>query len=91
MIIHKDQDQIISRPRTKEMELLNQCPFLEVKTKEKDARAIKNVSPQIAYFRVKRQVKNQNPSLNRNRIRMAQDQLVVKLTTQSLILHQSRI
>ena len=73
------------------MELLNQFSFSEVKTKEKDARAIKNVSPQIAYFRVKRQVNNPNLSLNPNRIGMAQDQLVVELITQSLILHQSQI
>ena len=56
------------------MELLNLFSYSEVKTKEKNARAIKNVSPQIAYFRVKRQVNNPNLSLNPNRIGMDQDQ-----------------
>ena len=70
------------------MELQNQFSFSEVKTKEKNARAIKNVSPQIAHFRVKRQLNSRNLSLNPNRIGMDQDQLAAELTTQSLILYQ---
>ena len=91
MKILRNQDQMISRPKTKEMELLNLFSFSEVKTKEKNAQAIKNASPQIAYFRVKRQVNNPNLSLNPNRIGMDLDQLAVELITQSLILYQSQI
>ena len=82
---------MIRQLKTKKIELPTQFPFSEVKTKEKDAQAIKNVSPQIACFRVKRQANNRNPSQNPNQVGMAQDQLVVGLIKQCLSLHQSPI